>query len=63
MCQHPGIKNLPELLSRLRLSADGQTGAMLELLVPAIVGGEAKVTGRSNVRFEVCGSRRAGGTV
>ncbi len=37
------FKNLPELLSLFRLSADVQTGAMLNLPVPALKGGKAEI--------------------
>jgi len=37
------FKNLPELLSLFRLSADVQTGAMLKLPVPALKDGKAEI--------------------
>ena len=37
------FKNLPELLSLFRLSADVQTGAMLDLPTPKLVGGKAGI--------------------
>lgn len=42
-CRFAKFKNLPELLTLFRLSADVQTGTMLKLPTPSLVGGKAEI--------------------